>query len=130
MFVPSVPKGSFAAALGVVGAVIMPHNLYLHSSLVLSRKVEKTNKNAQYEAIIYNCIESGISLLISFGISTCVIVTFAVYTLANPNANKDLDLLSASYALKDQFGDSSKYIWAIGLLAAGQSSTMTGTYAG
>lgn len=48
----------------------------------------------------------------------------------NPDKDKDLDLLTASHALKDQFGSYAKYIWAIGLLAAGQSSTMTGTYAG
>ena len=108
----------------------MPHNFYLHSSLVLSRKVDKNDKNKQYEALIYNYIESAISLAISFTISTAVITTFAVYTLNNPDEEKDLDLLSASYALEGYFGASAKYIWAIGLLAAGQSSTMTGTYAG
>jgi Mn2+/Fe2+ NRAMP family transporter len=46
MFVPTVPKGSLGAALGLVGAVIMPHNLYLHSQLVLSRRVESGNRNA------------------------------------------------------------------------------------
>lgn len=81
MFVPSVPEGSFGAALGLIGAVIMPHNLYLHSQLVLSRKVDSNNKNTQYEAVIYNCIESAISLFIAFVISTSVITTFAVYTL-------------------------------------------------
>lgn len=129
-FVPTLPKGSLGPALGLIGAVIMPHNIYLHSSLVLSRKLNMKNKNSLYEAIIYNTIESGISLFISFVISTAVITTFAVYTLRNPHADKELDLLSASYALQDNFGDASKYIWAIGLLAAGQSSTMTGTYAG
>jgi natural resistance-associated macrophage protein len=84
-FVPTVPKGSLGAALGLIGAVIMPHNIYLHSSLVLSRKVDMNNKNALYEAIIYNGIESAISLFISFLISTCVITTFGVYTLKNPN---------------------------------------------
>lgn len=53
-----------------------------------------------------------------------------MYTLTVKNADKDLDLLSASNALQETFGTSAKYIWAIGLLAAGQSSTMTGTYAG
>lgn len=77
----------------------MPHNFYLHSQLVLSRKVENNCKNAQYEAIIYNCIESAISLFIAFAISTAVITTFAVYTLQNPDKEKNLDLRSASYAL-------------------------------
>lgn len=44
-FIPSIPEGSLSAALGLIGAVIMPHNLYLHSSLVLTRKIDMTNKN-------------------------------------------------------------------------------------
>ena len=81
------------------------------------------------EANIYNAIESAISLGISVVISTAVIATFAVYVIRFPMTT-DLDLLTASDALNSTFGPSSKYIWAIGLLAAGQSSTMTGTYAG
>lgn len=84
-FVPTIPHGSFGAALGLIGAVIMPHNLYFHSQLVLTRKVENNSKNAQYEAIIYNCIESAISLFIAFIIGASVIITFAVYTLQNPD---------------------------------------------
>ena len=110
----------------------MPHNLYLHSSLVLTRKFNHRDKNAVNEANFYNAIESGISLFISFCISTAVIATFAVYVSSPDQSliNRDLDLYSASDALKATFGNASKYIWAIGLLAAGQSSTMTGTYAG
>lgn len=130
--VPSIPKGSLTAALGLIGAVIMPHNLYLHSSLVLTRKIDTRNKNAVYEANIYNAIESGISLFISFVISTAVISTFASYVISNNLSPEtvDLNLKTASKALSDTFGEGAKYIWAIGLLAAGQSATMTGTYAG
>jgi len=78
-FVPTVPKGSIGAALGLVGAVIMPHNLYLHSSLVLTRSVGIDDLDKMKEAVIYNNIESSISLFISFVISTMVIATFAVY---------------------------------------------------
>lgn len=81
MFVPTVPSGSIQAALGLVGAVIMPHNLYLHSSLVLTRSVGMNNLNQMRDAVIYNNIESAISLFVSFVISTMVIATFAVYTL-------------------------------------------------
>jgi len=88
------------------------------------------NKNQVRDANYYNTIESGISLFISFVISTTVIATFAAYTTMHPNAYKDLNLLQASDALSETFGQSAKYIWGIGLLAAGQSSTMTGTYAG
>jgi NRAMP (natural resistance-associated macrophage protein)-like metal ion transporter len=115
--VPTIPKGALSAMLGLVGAVIMPHNLYLHSSLVLTRKIDTKDKNQLNEANIYNFYESLMSLVISFTISTSVIATFAVYK--EKNANVELDLFSASEALAVAFGNSSKYIWAIGLLAAG-----------
>jgi len=108
----------------------MPHNLFLHSALVLTRKVAENDREKKKEAIIYNNIESGISLTVSFLINTFVISTFAVYSISNPENKKDLDLRSAGAALMDNFGVTSKYIWALGLLAAGQSSTMTGTYSG
>jgi natural resistance-associated macrophage protein len=92
------------------------------------------NKNEIKEACIYNNIESAISLALSFVISTFVIATFAVYVVSNDNFKTEypdgLDLSSAADALTATFGNSAKYIWAFGLLAAGQSSTMTGTYAG
>lgn len=117
--------------LGLVGAVIMPHNLYLHSALVLSRKVNYRNRNAVAEGNYYNAIESAISLGVSFFINTFVIATFAVYVINNKDSEAaDLNLTSAAKALEVNFGTPAKYIWAIGLLAAGQSSTMTGTYAG
>jgi natural resistance-associated macrophage protein len=118
MIVPEVPSGAWPATLGLIGAVIMPHNLYLHSALVLTRKISYHNRNAVYEANIYNAIESAISLGISVVISTAVIATFAVYVAGHP-LHGDLDLLTASTALASTFGNSAKYIWAIGLLAAG-----------
>ena len=116
--VPTVPKGSIGAALGLIGAVIMPHNLYLHSSLVLTRRVGINDMEQMREAIIYNNIESAISLFISFVISAMVISTFAVYTLKD-GSKDSLDLNSAADALVDTIGVNAKYIWAIGLLAAG-----------
>lgn len=129
---PTIPAGAITAALGVVGAIIMPHNLYLHSSLVLTRKVDTNNPNKVNEANIYNTIESAFSLTISFLINMAVIATFAVYVRSQyfENDPQDIDLRSASAALAGSFGENAKYIWAVGLLAAGQSSTMTGTYAG
>ena len=79
LLVPTCPPGSLLAALGLVGSVIMPHNLYLHSSLVLTRQIDMKNKNAINEANIYNSIESSISLFVSFLINTAIISTFASY---------------------------------------------------
>jgi natural resistance-associated macrophage protein len=127
--IPTVPKGALGAALGLIGSVIMPHNLYLYSSLVLSRKINMKSNNQIYEATVYNNIDSAVSLFVSFLINTSIISTFAVYALTH-SGDDEISLYKASEVLSDAFGPASKYIWAIGLLAAGQSSTMTGTYAG
>ena len=129
LIIPTIPDGAWTAALGLIGAVIMPHNLYLHSSLVLTRKINYQNRTAVNEAHIYNAIESTFSLFISFVISASVISTFAVYIINNPDSS-ELNLEQASVALQKNFGNAAKYIWAIGLLASGQASTMSGTYAG
>ena len=98
--VPTIPsKEALTPALGLVGCVIMPHNLYLHSALVLTRKVDPKRKRQVHEANIYNNIESAISLFISFIINTAVISTFASYVARKPDVNHDLDLLQASDAL-------------------------------
>lgn len=125
---PRIPKGTLSYAIGLVGSVIMPHNLYLHSALVLSRDIDAKTKNKVNEANFYNNVESAISLGVSFIINWCVIGTFANYK-GGPYS-KDLTLSNAHIALEETLGKFARYVWAIGLLAAGQSSTMTGTYAG
>lgn len=79
LFVPTIPAGSLIQAIGLVGSVIMPHNFYLHSALVLSRKINHKSRNVVHEANIYNAIESGISLFISFLINFAIVGTFAYY---------------------------------------------------
>jgi len=127
LFIPDVPKGSLGQMIGLIGSVIMPHNLFLHSALVLSRKISMTRRHVR-DANVYNSIESSISLFISFMINLSVVATFAHYH--NTQTGVDLNLRNADKALEASFGGAAKYIWAVGLLAAGQSSTMTGTYAG
>uniref|UniRef100_A0A3Q4I9H6 Solute carrier family 11 member 2 n=1 Tax=Neolamprologus brichardi TaxID=32507 RepID=A0A3Q4I9H6_NEOBR len=86
-------------AVGIVGAVIMPHNIYLHSALVKSREVDRSNKKEVKESACW-----GSSLISSSFRHGVVLGCF--------------------------FGPAALYIWAVGILAAGQSSTMTGTYSG
>lgn len=114
---PRIPKGTLNYAIGVVGSVIMPHNLYLHSALVLSREINAKNKNKVNEANYYNNVESAISLGVSFIINWCVIGTFANYR--NSKYSKDLSLSNAHIALEETLGPFARYVWAIGLLAAG-----------
>jgi len=110
----------------------MPHNVFLHSALVQSRKVD-TNKNSRVrEALNYYSIESTIALIISFGINLCVTTVFAKGFYGTKQADT-IGLENAGQFLEEKYGGGVfpiLYIWGIGLLAAGQSSTITGTYAG
>ncbi|CAJ1084422.1 natural resistance-associated macrophage protein 2-like [Xyrichtys novacula] len=139
-------------AVGIVGAVIMPHNIYLHSALVKSREVDRTNKKEVREANKYFFIEATIALFVSFLINVFVVSVFAeafygrtneeVFTVCNetgsphshmfPLDNQTLavDIYKGGVVLGCFFGPAALYIWAVGILAAGQSSTMTGTYSG
>eukprot|EP00051_Salpingoeca_urceolata_P011761 m.146135 g.146135 ORF g.146135 m.146135 type:complete len:527 (+) comp17241_c0_seq1:275-1855(+) len=135
--IPEASTDDIDQAIGIVGAVIMPHNLYLHSALVTSRSINPKDRRAVREANFYYLIETSVALLISFVINLFVVSVFAYAfygqtiidggKIINP---EDIDLLISGDVLGIKFGTAVKYIWALGLLAAGQSSTMTGTYAG
>ncbi|KAJ8555027.1 hypothetical protein ON010_g9456 [Phytophthora cinnamomi] len=164
-FVPRVESYAVTQAVGIVGAVIMPHNIFLHSALVQSRQVNRQNVRKVREANKYFAIESAIALFVSFLINLAVLAVFAkgffssdcsatfeadrLNTACVPGAAADGDtfgvcqlanggegmcqaigLSQAGVALSGMLGQYADVIWAIGLLAAGQSSTMTGTYAG
>lgn len=142
-------------AVGIIGAIIMPHNLYLHSALVKSREVDNTKKEKVKEANMYYFIEATIALMLSFVINLFVVCVFAEglsgktnieinekcgdrnikvnYSHVFPENDKviaDMDIYKGGVFLGCQYGAVALYIWAIGILASGQSSTMTGTYAG
>lgn len=139
-------------AVGIVGAVIMPHNLYLHSALVKSREVDRTKKEEVREANKYFFIEACVALLTSFIINVFVVSVFAkgLFGVTNHEVHErcvsrnnthsdvfqdnddlvDADLYKAGVFLGCTYGIACMYIWAVGILAAGQSSTMTGTYVG
>ncbi|XP_041478398.1 natural resistance-associated macrophage protein 2-like isoform X1 [Lytechinus variegatus] len=157
MFVPSCGdcgEEEILQAVGIIGAIIMPHNIYLHSALVKSRDVDRTKKEAVKEANKYYFIEASIALLVSFIINLFVVSVFAeglhdktnaqvhnkcvehnlnMYIDVFPDNNslvESVDLYRGGVFLGCQYGAAALYIWAVGILASGQSSTMTGTYAG
>jgi len=140
-------------AVGVIGAVIMPHNLYLHSALVKSRDVDRRKTGAVRQANKYFFIEAAIALFVSLIINVFVVAVFAhgLHGKTNHDIHNecmkhnntpgaeifpdntepvDADIYKGGVFLGCSFGPAAMYIWAIGILAAGQSSTMTGTYAG
>ncbi|XP_034944715.1 LOW QUALITY PROTEIN: protein Malvolio [Chelonus insularis] len=156
MFIPmceNCDSSVLLRAVGIVGAVIMPHNLYLHSALVKSREIDRRQPKKVKEANKYFFIESCVALLVSFIINVFVMAVFAqglsdktnaeVYKICEASHNDlgietfpnntmpvSADLYSGGIYLGCAFGVAAMYIWAVGILAAGQSSTMTGTYAG
>ncbi|GJV94461.1 metal transporter Nramp2-like protein [Tanacetum coccineum] len=132
LLVPKLSSRTIRQAVGVVGCVIMPHNVYLHSALVQSRKVDPKKRGRVQEAINYYTIESSIALFVSFLINLFVTTVFAKGFYGTKQADT-IGLVNAGQYLEKKYGGGLMpvlYIWGIGLLAAGQSSTITGTYAG
>ena len=127
--VPLCEEDAVEQAVGMVGAVIMPHNLFLHSALVQTRNLHRNHKGAVKEGNYYFALEGALSLFVSFIINLCIVAVFAEGFYGEPGSKK-IGLSKAGENLEDRFGTAAKYVWAIGLLAAGQSSTMTGTFAG
>nr|ABR27746.1 metal transporter NRAMP3 [Noccaea caerulescens] len=132
ILVPKLSSRTIQKAVGVVGCIIMPHNVFLHSALVQSREVDKRQKYRVQEAINYYTIESTLALFVSFLINLFVTTVFAK-GFYNTDLADSIGLVNAGQYLQDKYGGGLfpiLYIWGIGLLAAGQSSTITGTYAG
>ncbi|KAJ2726756.1 hypothetical protein GGI07_000267 [Coemansia sp. Benny D115] len=142
LLVPRIPANAMVQAVGVVGAVIMPHNLFLHSALVGTRKIKRTagiREASIREANFYTTIESAVALLFSFIINATILIVFAdIYGSKTPSGSwmhkvteQHLPgLVEAADLLQDAFGRFGPLLWAIGLLSSGQSSTATGTMAG
>jgi NRAMP (natural resistance-associated macrophage protein)-like metal ion transporter len=120
-FIPSIPNSLEFTA--VVGAIIMPQNLFLHSSLVLTR----TDLQMPTKTLMrFLKIETGIILVLSFFINFFLVAVFA-----DPYySDKDIDLENAGEHMRHFLPDVSSTLWAIGLLCAGISSTATGALTG
>ncbi|CAG7905033.1 unnamed protein product [Brassica rapa] len=136
LFVPQLKgNGATGLAISLLGAMVMPHNLFLHSALVLSRKIPRSSTGIK-EACRFYLIESGLALMVAFLINVSVIsVSGAVCNASDLTPEdrakcEDLDLNKASFLLRNVVGKWSSKLFAIALLASGQSSTITGTYAG
>lgn len=161
-------------AVAIIGAVIMPHNIYLHSALVTEKPVDRSSEAEICEANRYFTIDSAIALSVSFVVNLALLASFAsgffsptcagrtapdgttvnlgclisltaaeenscpasdptcaCFNSANmPGFCAKIGLDEASGALESLLGTYAKYIFALGLFAAGQASTLTGTFAG
>lgn len=116
-------------AIGILGATVMPHNLYLHSSIVQTRKIDNTHA-AKKSAIKFATIDSTASLFIAFFINAAILI-MAAATFHFSGNNQVADITDAYHLLDPLLGVKlAGLFFAVALLAAGQNSTLTGTLAG
>jgi len=129
-FVPSfLNSDALYIAVGIIGATVMPHNLYLHSALVQTRKI-KPDREGIKRAIKYNNIDSTIALNAAFFVNAAILILAAsvFFTSGHSSVARIED---AHELLKPLLGSKfAPLLFAIALIAAGQSSTITGTMAG
>jgi manganese transport protein len=133
-FWPSLPadaegssEGALLVAIGILGATVMPHNLYLHSALVQSRKIA-ADRQSKVQACRFNLVDSAIALNAAFFVNAAILVlagtTFYQHTTP-------VDSIEKAYELLPSFlGPVAPILFGVALLCAGQSSTLTGTLAG
>jgi manganese transport protein len=123
-------KDMLLVAIGIIGATVMPHNLFLHSSIVLTRKIDRENEEAVVEAIHYNNLDSTVSLSLAFFINAAILIVSAA--TFHKEGLTTVATLEDAHRLLDPLLHSSaaSVLFAVALLAAGQNSTLTGTLAG
>jgi manganese transport protein len=115
-------------ALGILGATVMPHNLYLHSSIVQTRKYEE-NATGKREAVRYAFVDSTIALTFALFINASILVVAAA-TFHSTGNTAVAEIQDAYKLLTPLLGAGASTVFALALLASGQSSTLTGTLAG
>ncbi|WOC52840.1 divalent metal cation transporter [Bergeyella porcorum] len=116
-------------AIGILGATVMPHNLYLHSSIVQTRNYSRTDEGKK-EAIKFATIDSTASLMLAFLINGAILIVAAA-TFYTSGHHQIADITDAHQMLEPLLGTSLASIaFAVALLASGQNSTLTGTLAG
>ena len=128
--IPSIPNDeALYIAIGIIGATVMPHNLYLHSSLVQTRRFDTSEKSI-WQAIKYNFIDSTIALNAAFFVNSAILV-LAAATFYKAGMNDVVDIQEAYKFLTPLLDTQwASVLFGVALVAAGQSSTITGTLAG
>jgi len=115
-------------AVGILGATVMPHNLYLHSSIVQTRKYEETSEGKK-EAVKFAFIDSTIALSFALFINAAILIVAAA-TFHTSGHSEVAEIQDAYKLLTPLLGAGASTMFALALLASGQNSTLTGTLAG
>ena len=132
-FIPSsqivTDPGMLYIAIGILGATVMPHNLYLHSSIVQTRRYEM-NSAGKREAIKFATIDSTLALMFALFINAAILIVSAA-TFYTRGRNDVAEIQEAYKLLSPLLGvTGASTLFALALLASGQNSTLTGTLAG
>lgn len=129
-FVPQMPdKAALYIAIGIIGATVMPHNLYLHSALVQTRKIARDPASIR-RALKFTNIDSAIALNMAFLVNAAILILSAAVFYKN-ELYEIADIEDAHKLLQPLLGSTwAPILFAVALIAAGQSSTITGTLAG
>lgn len=126
-FRPSLPPGALFVAIGILGATVMPHNLYLHSALVQSRRIG-TDPASKRTACRYNLLDSALALNAAFFVNAAILILSAA--VFHRHGIEVASIEEAHKLLPSFLKSSAPILFGIALLCAGQSSTLTGTLAG
>src|SRR6478672_2883115 len=129
-FVPKIPnKEALYIAIGIIGATVMPHNLYLHSALVQTRKIKRDDTGIR-RALKLNFIDSAVALNIAFFVNAAILI-LAGKIFFESGRTDVAQIKEAHELLQPMLGTKlAPILFAVALIAAGQSSTITGTLAG
>ena len=125
----SLSPAALYIAVGMIGATVMPHNLYLHSALVQTRKIERTSAGIK-KSLWYNFIDSTVALNAAFFVNAAILILAA--TAFYQTGNQSIAKIEDAHALLAPLLGSklAPILFAVALIAAGQSSTVTGTLSG
>lgn len=121
--VPSLPQGSMLVVMSVLGAVVMPHNLFLHSEVIQSRQIQKQGDEKIKYALKYEFYDTLLAMIVGWAINSAMIVLAADTFFATGRTVNSLP--DAGALLAPLLGDGAAMVFAVALLLAGVSSTVT-----
>ena len=126
---PEIPKGSLPVVMSVLGAVVMPHNLFLHSEVIQSREWNLKDENVIEQQLKYEFKDTLFSMIIGWAINSAMIL-MAAAILYQGNGHSIDDIHLAGSMLTPLLGNAASIIFALALLLAGISSSITAGMAG
>jgi len=126
--VPSIPQGSILIVMSVLGAVVMPHNLFLHSEIIQSRQWNLENEDVIKKQLDYEFVDTLVSMIIGWAINSAMII-LAASTFFTTGAKVN-ELQQAQSMLGPLLGNNAGVVFAIALLFAGIASSITSGMAG